>query len=118
MYMAMGLDGFLKSAQRKPVTFFGFGTYGKISDLLEINKSFWNRNGTEVTKEEFDRAREESYKQLLPWDDRFGFDYETSDIFNWHFPVQVLAESSRNPNLPDYLQQNLVARGVDTSDCP
>ena len=109
LHMANGLDEFVKSAQRTPVTFLRFGTYGKIRELLEINKSFWNPNNTEVTKAEFDRARDEDYKPLLPWDDRFSFDYETADIFNWHFSAQVLAEASRNPNLPDYLQQNLVA---------
>jgi hypothetical protein len=108
MYMTRGLDEFLRSAQRKPATFYNLGTYGKIRDFLRIEKSFWNRSGTDVTKEEFERARDEKYESLLPWDDRVGFDYETSDLFNWHIPVQLLADSAHNPNLPDYLQRNLV----------
>ena len=51
---------------------------------------------------------EENYKDLLPWDDRLAFDEKVIDLFDWHFPLQILAEAARNPNIPDYLQRNLV----------
>src|SRR6185369_14060231 len=47
------------------------------------------------------------YKDLLPWNDRMAFDPNTTDMFNWHFPLQRLTEAARNRDLPDYLQRSL-----------
>jgi len=44
----------------------------------------------------------------LPWDERVAFDQATTDIFNWHFPLQRLVDAARNRDLPDYLQRSLV----------
>lgn len=105
--LARDLNEFLKSAQRKPAVFYDYGMYGKLSDLLKVEHS-WEREYSEQTDEEYEREREERAKALMPWEDRFGFDDPTLDIFGWHFPVQLLAEAARNPNVPDYLQRSLV----------
>ena len=108
MHLSRGLSEFLKSAQRKPVAFFDEGMVGKLSDLFERQKNAFEDDFTERTQEEYERDLENRYKDLLPWDDRFSFDQKTLDIFNWNFPLQSLAEASRNPNVPDYLQRSLV----------
>ena len=108
MHLSRDLSEFLKSAQWKPVVFYDYGTYGKLSDMLKIEKSHWNPSYMQQTKEEYEQELDESYKALMPWEDRFGFDERTLDIFDWHFPVQLLAEAARNPNVPVYQQRNLV----------
>ncbi len=107
MNLAGGLNEFLKSAQRKPAVFYDYGMYGKLSDLLKVER-YWDRNYSEKNEEEYELEREENYKALMPWEDRVGFDDSTRAIFDWHFSTQLLAEAAGNPNLPDYLQRNLV----------
>lgn len=106
--LARGLNEFLKSAQRKPIAFFQDGTLGKLSEMFEKEKQFWSPDYSEKPREEYERDLEETYKELLPWDNRFEFDTKTLDVFNWHFPLQTLAEAARNPIVPDYLQRTLV----------
>jgi hypothetical protein len=108
MSLAVDLKEFLQSAQRKPIAFYLDGELGKISDLVENAKRYWNARDYAETKEEYDRGIDETYKNLLPWDDRFTFDEKTTDIFNWNFPLQLLAEAARDKELPDYLQRNLI----------
>ncbi len=105
MNLAKDLNEFLKSAQRKPAVFYGFGMYRKLSDLINVEHA-WEYS--EKTEEEREREREENYKAFMPWEDRFGFDDPTREVFDWHFPVQLLAEAARSPNVPDYLQRSLV----------
>lgn len=105
MNLAKNLNEYLKSAQRKPAVFYGFGMYRKLSDLLKVEHE-WEYS--EKTEEEREREREEKYKALMPWEDRLGFDDPTREVFDWHFPLQLLAEAARNPNVPDYLQRSLV----------
>ena len=108
MQMAENLTEFLKFTVRKPVAFYNYGTYGKLGDLLKIGKGFWNAEYNKQTREEYEQETEESYKDLLPWDDRVAFDEKTVDMFNWHFPLRLLAEASRNPAIPSYLQDRLI----------
>ena len=107
MHLAAGLNDFLKSAQRTPIAFFLDGRFGKFSQILQTEKGYWSVESGQ-TKEDFEHQLDESYKHLLPWDNRVNFDQQTVDIFNWHFPLQLLAEAARNPNVPDYLQRSLV----------
>jgi len=106
--LARGLNEFLKSAQRKPIAFYEEGNLGKLSDMLEKEKQFWSPEYSEKPREQYAREVEEQYRDLLPWDNRFEFDDKTLEIFNWHFPLQTLAEAARNPIVPDYLQRTLV----------
>ena len=108
MSLAMDLKEFLRSARRQPVAFYQDGVLGKISDLIENAKSFWDSETYAETKEEYDHGIDETYKNLLPWDDRVTFDHKTTEIFNWHFPLQLLGEAARDKDLPDYLQRNLI----------
>jgi hypothetical protein len=87
--LSRDLGEFLKSAQRRPVAFYIDGSFGKISDLIEEAKSSWNAEYSTQTREEYEREIEESYKRLLPWDERVSFDAKTVEVFNWHFPLQV-----------------------------
>ena len=58
MTLAKDLNEFLKSAQRKPAVFYDYGMYGKLSDLLKIDRN-WDREYSEQTEEEYEREREE-----------------------------------------------------------
>ena len=108
MSLAVDLKEFLTSAERKPIAFYDDGELGTMRDLLEAEKGYWSAEYYQESKEEYDRNVEERYKNLLPWDDRFTFDQKTTDIFNWHFPLQLLAEAARDQDVPDYLQRNLI----------
>ena len=107
MHLAAGLNEFLKSAQRTPIAFFLDGRFGKFSQFLQTEKGYWSVESGQ-TKEDFEHQLDENYKHLLPWDNRVNFDQQTVDIFNWHFPLQLLAEAARNKNVPDYLQRSLL----------
>ena len=108
MQMAENLTEFLKFSGRKPVAFYKYGSPMTIRDLLRIEKSFWNPEYMKQTREEYEQETEESYKDLLPWDDRVVFDEKTVDIFNWRIPLRLLAGASRNPAVPPYLQDRLI----------
>jgi hypothetical protein len=75
---------------------------------MEEAKSEWNPQYDEQTKEEHDREIEIAYKSRLPWDSQSNFDEATIDILNWHFPLSVMAEVSRNPALPDHLRRRVL----------
>ena len=108
MSLAENLSDFLKSAQRKPVAFSKYGSPGKISDLVKWQKRGWNPEYSQLSREEYEREVDLEYEDLLPWDDRFTFDSKTADILNKHFPLQLLAKVTRDPDLPDYLKGRLV----------
>ena len=105
--LATGLNEFLKSAQRRPVAFHKYGV-GKISDLLAVEKEFWNPEFHQQTKEEYEQQLEDEYQELLPWDDRVAFDNDTVEIFNWHFSLQLLLDAARNRNIPEYLKRSFI----------
>jgi hypothetical protein len=98
---------FLKFAGRKPAAFYEYGSIGRVSDLLRIQKAFWNPEYVSEPKEEYDRRLEEEFKDLLPWDERKTFAESPTDILNWHFPVALLLQASRDPVLPDYLRRSI-----------
>ena len=108
MSLAKDLNEFLKSTQRTPIAFYGEVGLGTLLELREKEKQWWNPQYSQQTKEENDRTIDESYKDLLPWQDRLAFDDKTADIFNWHFPLQRLVDAARSRDLPDYLQRTLV----------
>ena len=105
--VAGNVDEFLRFALRKPVAFTEYGTIGHISDLLKIQKGLWNAEYYKETKEEYERATDESFKELLLWDDRKTFDVESADQFNWNFSLRALLQTSRNETLPEYLRKTL-----------
>lgn len=107
MSLSENLSEFLKSAERKPVAFFKYGSPGKISDLVRWQKAAWNAEYYAKSKEEWERGVDLEFADLLAWDDRFTFDTRTTDIFNRHFPLQLLARAARDPGVPDYLQNRL-----------
>jgi hypothetical protein len=80
----------------------------KLSDFLQIEKDYWSTDTSNETKEEYDKGIEESYKDVLPWDDRVTFDQSTADVFNWHFSARLLADAARSPEVPEYLQRRLM----------
>lgn len=117
MQLAENVNEFLKFAQRKAVAFYDDGALGTMSELVRIAKGQWDLykmgsslvpNQQEESKEEYEQRIDESYRELLPWDDRFAFDEATVDILNWHFPLEELERAARNPTLPDYLRRRLV----------
>lgn len=108
MSLAKDLPEFLKSTPRRPIAFYSEAGLGTLPELREKEKQWWNAEYYQESKEEYEHGIEESYKDLLPWNDRVAFDNQTTDIFNWHFPLQRLVEASRHRDLPDYLQRSLV----------
>ena len=107
MSLAKDLNEFLKSAQRKPLGFTLDGQFGSIKQLVENQKAWWTKESDfGETKEQYEQGIDNEYKDRLPWDERLAFDEKTTDMFNWHLPIQMWAEAAHNPNLPDYLQRN------------
>ena len=98
---------FLRFAGRKPAAFYWGGLFGRISDLVSKEKTFWDPQYYQETKEEYDRGVDERFKDLLPWTERKVFDGEATDILNWHFSSSMLLASTRDPSLPEYLQQSV-----------
>ena len=106
--LAENMSEFLKFAQRKPVAFYEEGALGMMSDLLKAAKDRWEPDYYEESKEVYEQRTDETYQELLLWDDRFAFDEATLDILNWHFPLVVLEQAARNSTLPDYLRRRFV----------
>ena len=105
LQLAANLTEYLKFGQRKPMTFYEFGRYGSLAELLKIDKSLWDPDGYVETKEEFERQTDETFKQILPWDERMMIDDDTVDVINWTFPLQTMLEATHNAALPDYLRR-------------
>lgn len=105
--LAGTVDEFLKFASRKPAAFSEFGAVGRIVDLMQVQKNFWDPAYYKESKEEYDRQAEEDFKDQLPWEDRKVFDPDSVDIFNWHFSLASLLAASRSEELPDYLRKSL-----------
>lgn len=107
MSLAKDLSQFLQSAQRKPLGFVLDGQFGSVKQLMENQKAWWTKESDfGETKEQYEQEIDQEYKDRLPWDERLAFDEKTTDMFNWHFPLQLWAEAAHNPNLPDYLRRN------------
>lgn len=108
MQLAGHLSEFLRFGLRRPAAFYYRGTYGKISDLVKIDRKFWDPDNNKQTKEEFEQTIDEDYKDLLPFDNRFIFDEKVIDVLNTHFPLADLAAVGHDPGLPDYLQVRIL----------
>jgi hypothetical protein len=93
---------------RKPVVFYQYGTYGTLNDIFKVENQFWSAESSEQTKEEFDKEQEEYLAELLPWQERVIFDYETAERMNWHFSTAQLLDASRDSLVPDYLRRQLL----------
>jgi hypothetical protein len=106
--LADNLSDFLKFAQRKPVAFYEEGLVGTMHDLFQTAKNGWQADYYELSKEEYELRTDETYRELLLWDDRFSFDDKTLDILNWHFPLTALEQAAHNPAVPEYLRRRLV----------
>jgi hypothetical protein len=106
---------FLRFGQRRAVAFSYDGSLGTMRDLARIQKGHWDLyemwrapNGKEPrqSREEYEQAIDDEYKDLLPWDDRVFFDEQTIEIINWHFPLVDLEQAARNPILPEYVRRS------------
>jgi hypothetical protein len=100
MELAESLSEFLRFLTRKPVTFYQYGTTGKISEII--------KSELEMVEEEHDERRMEYLRNLLAWDDRAIFDEPTAEIFNWHFPLSELLAAVHDSALPDYLREQIL----------
>ena len=107
MSLARDVTEFLQSAPRTPIAFYNEYGLGTLAELKEKQKHTWF-DPPDEKDEELDRLLDRDYEPLLPWQDRLAFDNNTTDIFNWHIPLQVLTEAARNRDLPEYLQRSLV----------
>ena len=100
------LSDFLKFSTRKPATYEFEGRYGTIGEFYDSAKSEWTKDYGE-SQDEYLKNTDDEYKDLLPWDDRVIFDEKTADIFNRHFPLDLLTHVVDDPDLPDYLRNRL-----------
>ena len=106
MKLAETLDDFLKFAQRKAFAFDWDGsTSGSIDDFIAQQKSWYNPEYETVSKEEYERNVEESFKEEKQWQGRSMFDEKTIVIINEHFPLTVLMDAEKSEALPDYLKR-------------
>lgn len=108
LQLAVNMNEYLKFAQRKPVMFYEYGQLGSISELLAVVKSFFENESFDQSKQEYDREADETFKELLPWENRLIFSEGTIEALNWHFPTATLLEMTRSPVLPDYLRREVV----------
>ncbi len=107
MKLAETLDDFLRYAQRKPFAFDSDGQSGSIDDFINQQKSWYNPQNEEKSREEYDREVEEQYKEEKLWESRTMFDEKVIAVINQHFPLAVLIEAEKSKELPDYLQKRL-----------
>lgn len=114
MGLAKNLDEFLQFSNRRPVTFYEEGRYGKLSEFFEQAKAEWsaeNKWGADYSQQDradFERTVVQRYQSLLPWDDQTAFDDQTVEVINWHFPLTMMAGAARNHNLPAHMQRRFV----------
>jgi len=106
--VAKDLDEFLKWAPRKPIAFYNEAGIGKLSELMEREKRYYDPRYWSESKEQSDNEIESSYKRFLPWDDRVTFDEATADTINWHFSLEVLTTAAHNQEVPEYLRRDLL----------
>jgi hypothetical protein len=107
MRLALSVSEFLRFAQRKPVTFYDEGRFGSLSGLLESEKYSW-ADWYGESKEAYDKAIDDRFRRLLPWNDRFTFDDATVEILNWHFPLTAMKDAASDSSLPRYLRRRLL----------
>ena len=118
MHVSDSVSDFLKFAQRKPSAFYEEGVLGSIKDHVRVVKARFDlyrqftRPGMNQeqrqTREEYEQEVDESYRDLLVWDDRFQIDDAAIEILNWHFSLEQLEGVARSAVLPDYLRRPLV----------
>jgi hypothetical protein len=106
MKLAETLEDFLKFAQRKAFAFDWDGaSSGSIDEFIAQQKSWYNPEYETVSKEEYERNVEESFKKEKQWQERQMFDDKAIEIINQHFPLTVLSEAEKSAALPDYLKK-------------
>ena len=103
--LAETLDEFLKFAQRRPFAFDWDGTSGTIESFIELQKSYYNPEYTEQTKEDYEREIEAQFKDEKLWENRVMFDIGTIESINKYFPLEILLKAEQSPELPDYLRE-------------
>ena len=108
MRVATSMGEFLKFGLRKPVMFDKDGGYGRLREFMEEEKTWWDEENYEETKEQYMRAVEDRYRPMLPWDEHRMFDEYTADVLNRHFPLEALAQAALSNELPDYIRESLV----------
>ncbi len=105
--LARDLTQFLKYAARKPIAFYGDGTFVTIRELVEARKLYWSDyEGQTESKEEYETRLEREFKELLT-DDLRLFDDHTNDLINRHFSTAILVEALRDPQTTSYLRRRL-----------
>ncbi len=103
------LDEFIRFSVRKPVTFNNSGyEYGSLRSFYETEKGYWNKEYNKESQEEYLRNLEQDYAEILPWDDRSIFDDRTVDVFNRHFPLDLLAAAALSKELPEHLRPEMI----------
>ncbi|MEZ5425499.1 MAG: hypothetical protein R2747_04475 [Pyrinomonadaceae bacterium] len=103
--LAGDLDEFLKFSLLKPYAFNWDGQNGSIDDFIKQIKSYFNPENGEQTRDQFEREVEEQYKDTRLWQDRWLFDYDTTETMNLYFSLDLLNKSEKSPALPDYLRE-------------
>ncbi|PWT88965.1 MAG: hypothetical protein C5B55_12165, partial [Blastocatellia bacterium] len=108
MALADSLPDFLRYAARKPVTYYEYGTYGSISQILDIEKDMWGDDYIRDHQDEYNQEIESLTRKFLPWQERIVFDDETAEMMNWHFSTAQFLDAAHDSALPDYLRRQFL----------
>ncbi len=106
--LADSLAEFLKFAQRRPAAFFSEWKIGRLSELMASEKLAWNGSYYSETKEDFEESIDNSFRQVMVWDENPWFDKGTVDALNWHFSLQLLSDTAFDHALPDALRRRIL----------
>ncbi|HUF03061.1 MAG TPA: hypothetical protein VMM38_02690 [Aridibacter sp.] len=107
MGLADSLDDFLRHALRKPYAFAWDTEFLSIDEMIEREKSFYDPEYYEESREEYERKLEEKYRYMKSVESELMLDADSITVINYHFPFDVLLKAHMSPILPDYLKGRL-----------
>ncbi|QQS42109.1 MAG: hypothetical protein IPM63_03965 [Acidobacteriota bacterium] len=107
MGLADSLEDFLKHALRKPYAFAWDTEFLSIDEMIEREKSYYDPEYYEESREEYERKVEESYRYAKAVESELMLDSDSVEVINYHFPFDVLLKVHVSPIVPDYLKGRL-----------
>ena len=102
--LAQSMDDFLRDALPKPFAFDSDGQSLTLDELIEQEKGYYNPEFDKDSREDYERAVEERYRNEKMLEGQRMLDEKSIRIINEHFPLSVLLEARQSAALPDYLK--------------
>lgn len=107
MGLADSLDDFLRHALRKPYAFAWDTEFLSLDEMIEREKSYYDPEYYEESREEYERNVEEQYRYAKAVESELMLDDDSVEVINYHFPFDVLLKAHMSPIVPDYLKGRL-----------